>query len=131
MRHRLCFVFGLFVALAALPAYAQTRGMPPKMPHTKLDSALSQLVLALNSGQPRDVAVARLRNPLARPAAIPVSIHTQHVAGTLDWLRTRGADIANVADDVIEGYVTPELLRDLNSAGALSEFPRSCLRRSA
>jgi subtilisin family serine protease len=110
---------GVIVVLAALPAYAQIRSMPPKMPYPKLDSALSQVVVALDSGHSREVAVARLRNSLARPSAIPVSIRTLDAAATLGRVRNRGGQIANVGFDVIEAYVTPELLRNLNSAASI------------
>ena len=101
--------------LAALPAYAQTRSMPPKMrtrDWTRPDRSWSWPWTRVRRER---LPSRRLEIALARPSAIPVSIRTQNVAGTLDGCGTR-ADIANAADDVIEGYVTPELLRDLNRA---------------
>ena len=100
-------------------AAAQTRQLPAKLPYPKLDSALAQVVVAVDAGQRPGIAVGRLQNSLGSADTVPVSIRTPDPAAVVVLLRALGARVANEADDVVEAFVTPEVLRRLNSSPAV------------
>ncbi len=99
----------------SVSAAAQDRPDTPKRSRGKLDSALSALVSALESGEPRQAALGRLHNPLLRDATIPVSIRVDDIGAVTAWLLSSGSTVVNSGDDVIEAYISAEIARDLNS----------------
>ena len=109
----------LCVLVFTASAAAQVRQPLPKRPYGKLQSALGSLVLAMDAGQPLAAAVAALHNPLVRGTTVPVSIRTDDVQAVLSLLRASRATVANASDDVVEAYVTPQVMRQLNGLGGV------------
>ena len=105
----------LFVLFTVGTVHAQVRETLPKSPYQNLDSALARMVVAVEGGQQRSAAVARLENPLALADRVPVTITSTDVPAVSAWVRGVGGRVANSFEDTIEAYVTADNLRDLNS----------------
>ena len=105
----------LFVLLTVGTVHAQVRETLPKLPYENLESALAQVVVAVDGGQQREAAVAQLGNPLAIGDRVPVTITSSDVPAVSAWIRGVGGTVANFSEDIIEAYVTVDDLRDLNS----------------
>jgi hypothetical protein len=107
--------FAALLLLSIGTAEAQVRSRSTKGLYRKLDTALARTVLDVDSGMPRAASVARLRNPLADAARVPVTIRVTDMAPVTAYLGRVGVTVANSMAGVIEAYVTPEHLRGLNS----------------
>jgi subtilisin family serine protease len=113
----------VFVAVCLLliggTADAQSRRPLTKLPYTKLDSSLAQVVVAVDAGQQPATAVGRLQSRLGSEDTVAVSIRANDPVAALILLRELGARVANEREDVVEAFVTPAILRRLNASPAV------------